>query len=394
MSDIKDDSATAMLLISADGKEPWEDITAPVESIEIEDDDTLTDQVKIVLDDSTSMLSHAAYEGLRLRAGLGYGAKTALIFEGVVTSNRIVTSPEGQKVELTALDYTFLMTKHTPNERVWKAGDSLSSAIKGIVESSKDPKRTPGPYPMVIQDILPPEDTKFSDDKPLKQLNVSDWEFLKQLADRNNSKVFVEFDGVELSKFYFVSYERLATAEPIGELDCCRWGGNLVTFTVEKIASGALKDVTASTVDFETGKTVTAKPEERAPGPELPPPAIDGRKDLTDSQKDALTHLVELAAEADKQIKAEKVQAAGATPDPDEAKKKVKVDPLRKLGYRASGVARGNTKLRAKSRVTISGVAPWVEGDWYLRKVSHKFTRTRVQQKYQSNYATTFEAMR
>jgi phage protein D len=393
MSDIKDDSASAQVLVSADGVK-WHDITAPLQSIEIEDNDSLTDQAKVVLDDNTGLLSHATYEGLRIRVGLGYGTKTKLIFEGVITAARIVTAPNGQKVEITALDYTYYMTKNTPKEREWKQGARLSSAITDVVLGTKEEKRPEGEYPVKIKDILPPEDTVFTDDRPLHQRNISDWDFLKQLADRNLSKVFVEFDGINDSKFYFVSYERLSTDKPIGQLSCCRWGGDLVSFSFEKISSGALKDVSASTVDFETGKPVTAEPAERPPKAEMPPPATDGRKDVSAAQKKAIEALVELSAAADKQIKAEKVQAAGATPDPDEAKNKVKVDPLRKLGYKGSGVARGNTSLRAKSLVTITGVSPWAEGDWYLRKVNHKFTRTRVQEKYQSNYSTTFEATR
>jgi phage protein D len=389
MADIKSDSANAQILVSADGKK-WHDITAPLQSIEIEDHDTLTDQAKVILDDNTGLLSHASYEGLRMRLGLGYGASTQLIFEGEITAARIVTTPNGQKVEMTALDYTYLMSKFTPKERVWKKGSSLSKAITEIVMSDKEHQ----PYGLTIQQISPPVDTMFSDEKALFQRNVNDWEFLTQLADRNLSKVFVEFDGKEKSKFYFVSMEELANAKPIGELSCCRWGGNLVSFTFEKIASGALKDVTASTIDFDTGKPVTAKPPERPPKPETPPPSTDGRNDVSDSQKKAIEALVELSSAAEKQVPTEKVQAAGTTPNPDEAKAKVKPDPTRALGYKGSGVARGNVTLRAKSRVTITGVSPWAAGDWYLRKVNHKFTRAKVQEKYLSNYSTTFEATR
>jgi phage protein D len=389
MADVKSDSANAQLLVSADGKK-WHGITAPLQSIEIEDHDTLTDQAKVVLDDNTGLLSHASYEGLRMRTGLGYGTSTKLIFEGVITAARIVTTPNGQKVELTALDYTYLMSKFAPEERVWKKGSRLSKAITDIVMA----KEGHDPYGVAIGKISPPVDTGFSDEHPLTQRNQTDWDFLMDLAIRNLSKVFVEFDGTNSSEFYFMSIEELANTKPIGELSCCRWGGDLVSFSFEKLASGALKDVTASTVDFETGKPVTAKPSERPPKSELPPPSTDGRNDLSPGQKKAIEALVALSAAADKQLQPEKVQAAGATPDPDEAKAKVKPDPTRSLGYRGSGVARGNTKLRAKSRVTITGVSPWAAGEWYLRKVNHKFTRTKVQEKYQSNYTTTFEATR
>jgi phage protein D len=389
MTDVKDDKAAAQVLVSADGKD-WRDITSPLQSVEIEDHDTLTDQAKLVLDDNTGLLSHASFEGLLIRIGLGYGTKTPLIFEGLITGARIITQPDGQKVEITAHDFTFRMTKFTPNERVWKDGSKLSDAIKEVV---MDQKGHP-PYGLTIQDILPPEDTAFSEDRALSQRNVTDWDFLKLLAERNLSKVFVEFDGIDKSKFYFVGLERLATADPIGELTCCRGGGDLVSFSFEKVASGALRDVTASAVDFKTGETVTHKPQERPPRPETPPPATDGRKDVSDGQKKAIEALTELSAAAEKQIKAEQVQAAGATPDPDEAKAKAKLDPTRALGYRGSGVARGNTDLRAKSRITITGVSPWAVGDWYLRKVNHKYARSRIAEKFLTDFSSTFEATR
>ena len=388
MSAVKNDTAAAQVLVSADGKD-WRDITAPLQSLEIEDHDTLTDQAKLVLDDNTGLLAHASFEGLLIRLGLGYGNTTPLIFEGVITAARIITQAEGLKVELTANDFTFRMTKYTPKERSWKAGDTLSKAIKQIVTDDQ----SHAPYGMTVKQIQPPEDVAF-DQKPMSQLNISDWDFLKQKADLYNSKVFVEFDGISKSNFYFVDIEVLASAKPLGELTCCRGAGDLISFSFEKIATGALKDVTASAVDFATGEAVTHKPAERPAKTPAPAPATDGRSDITSGQRKAIEALADLSGTADKQIEPEKVQASDGTVEPDDAKAKIKPDPTRLLGYKGSGVTRGNTELRAKSRVTITGISPWAVGDWYLRKVNHKYSRTRIQQKFATTYTTTFEATR
>ncbi|HEX5368531.1 MAG TPA: hypothetical protein VFY10_03870 [Dehalococcoidia bacterium] len=389
MSAVKSDTAAAQVLVSVDGKD-WRDISSPLQSVEIEDHDSLTDQAKLVLDDNTGLLAHASFEGLLIRVGLGYGSTTPLIFEGIITAARIITQAEGLKVELTANDFTFRMTKYTPKERSWKAGDTLSKAIEQIVVDDK----SHSPYGITVKQIQPPEDVSFSDEKPMSQLNISDWDFLKQKADLYNSKVFVEFDGIAKSNFYFVDIEVLASAKPIGELTCCRGAGDLISFSFEKIASGALKDVTASAVDFATGEAVTHEPAERPPKTPAPPPVTDGRNDITSGQRKAIDALAELSSTAEKQIEAEKVQASDGTVNPDDAKAKIKPDPTRLLGYKGSGVTRGNTELRAKSRVTITGISPWAVGDWYLRKVNHKYSRTRIAQKFASTYSTTFEATR
>ena len=131
MTDAKANTAAARIEISVDGKD-WRDISPPLQSLEIEDHDSLTDQAKLVLDDNTGLLANASFEGLLIRIGVGYGEKTPLIFEGVITAARIVTQAEGQKVEITAQDFSFRMSKHTPEERKWEKGQKLSEVSAGI----------------------------------------------------------------------------------------------------------------------------------------------------------------------------------------------------------------------------------------------------------------------
>jgi hypothetical protein len=64
--------------------------------------------------------------------------------------------------------------------------------------------------------------------------------------------------------------------------------------------------------------------------------------------------------------------------DPDKIATTVKADPTRILGYSGHGTAIGTVKLRAKGKVTIKGIAPWAEGDWYVHQVNHIFTRINV----------------
>jgi hypothetical protein len=53
-------------------------------------------------------------------------------------------------------------------------------------------------------------------------------------------------------------------------------------------------------------------------------------------------------------------------------------DPTQRLGLLGEGISVGNIHLRAKGRLTISGVQAlpeWVAGNWYVRKVIHVFLR-------------------
>ena len=69
------------------------------------------------------------------------------------------------------------------------------------------------------------------------------------------------------------------------------------------------------------------------------------------------------------------------------------------LGFYGAGVARGTIMLRAKGKVTIKGISPWAEGNWYVHKVNHIYTRIAVTDKAlkkqdRSTYQTKFSATR
>ena len=79
MSKPGDESAVAVLRVSADGA-TWVDVSAPVQSVDVEDHDRLTDKVVIVFDDNTGLLADASVEGLRVRVGMGWQAEQATVF--------------------------------------------------------------------------------------------------------------------------------------------------------------------------------------------------------------------------------------------------------------------------------------------------------------------------
>jgi phage protein D len=386
MSAPADESAIAELQVSVDGKD-WRSVSAPLQSVDVEDHDRLTDKATVVLDDHTGVLADASFEGLVIRLTLGWGKEKDTIFEGVVTSARVIAQPGGQGVELTALDFTFRMTKRTFEPAEWAPGERLSDVVKRIAGRTD--------YGTKVKQIEPADDVKRDERKLIGRPNQNEWEFVLEQAQAQGCLAFVEFDGKSTSNFYFVPLQTVARAKPIGTLRYCRGTGELVEFTYERISSGALPAKASSSLDPVTGKAVQQPAPPESPRPAVPPPATKRVPDLGAGPRKALEALTELGAAADAQLKqpAERVAGAPAV-TAAEAAVKVEPDPTRVLGFLGQGVATGTTKLRAKSMVSIFGIAPWAAGDWYVTKVNHVYTRERINNRTRSSYFSKFTATR
>lgn len=381
-----DDSAVAELSVSADGQD-WRDVSPPIVSVDIEDHDRLTDKATVVLDDNTGVLADVSFEGVEVRLTLGWQAEKATIFEGVVTGSRVIAAPGGQQIELTALDFTSRMSRHTPEPpMVWHSNETLKDVLTSIVGRTE--------YGITPFQIEPTDNLTYDDIHQLRQANVNDWEFVLGLAGRQNCLTFLEFDGTDASKFYFVPIAKVGTAEPIGELRYCRGTGELIEFDYERVSSGALPARSVSTIDPSSGQVVTPPVPAPADRPALPAPATGRDPALGPSRRAALESLAELVAVTNAQLKRPTERVAGQAADPTAAAAQVVPDPTRALGFSGRGVASGTVKLRAKSRVTISGIAPWAEGVWYVTKVNHVYTRERINNRTRSSYYSKFTATR
>jgi len=383
----KDEAALGELLVSVDRRD-WRDVSAPLQSIEVEDHDTLTDKATIVLDDHTGALAGVHFEGLYVRVALGWQAQSATIFEGEVTGNRVLAQVEGQKIELTALDFTYRMTRRQYEPMEWKVGERPSQVLRRIA-TRPDYYLTAGP-----NDIAPTDDAPLATERARRPAgNLNEWQFVLQEAQRQACRTFVEFnDTTKTSSFYFVPIERLAAAEPIGDLRYCRGIGELIQFDYERISSGATPVLSASSTDSATGEQVNQQAPPSPPPEPLPPPNTG--RNVSSGQRTAIEALTELSAAAAARAKPPQGRVTGQAGDPKAAAEKVKPDPTRQLGLQGRGTAVGNVLLRAKSRARITGVAPWAEGAWYLSKVNHVYSRERVNNKYRSSYFTKFTATR
>jgi phage protein D len=389
MSEAGDQAAYAGLSVSADGRR-WVDVSAPVARIDVEDNEYLTDQATIVLDDHVGLLADVSFEHLRVRITLGWQAQRAEIFEGEVASSRPITQRDGYRLELTALDLGDRLKRHTPEAHAWHDGQGIKDVISEILAHTDGHGEPPG---LTLGKVEAPNDVRFTADRRLLQANISDLDFIQQLADNHDCRAFVEFDGTaRVSKLHFLPIEQLATAEPLGVLDYCRGMGELTSFQAQRISAGSLVDHTSSDIDPTSGQEVTESSPQAAPRPPLPAPSVERRRGLTEGQRSSVEALAELATAVEAQQARDRQRVTTGTHE--DTKRVIKEDPRRKLGYSCRGEAVGTVMLRAKSRVTVSGVSPWAEGDWYVTKVNHVFTRLKTDLRTSTNFISRFEATR
>lgn len=383
MSSPADEAAYVQVQVSADHSE-WRDISPPVVSVDIEDHDTQSDKATVVLDDNHEVLGDATFVGLEIRVALGWNGHNAVLFEGEITESRATTSGSGQRVQLVAYDFSYRMTRQT-RDQTWTSPMKISQVVAEIIGRSE--------YGIAPGQIQPDPDAEVGESPPLRQRNVDDWRFLCELARRNNSRCFVEFNA-GASKLYFLPIARLVTNPPLGALTYCRGVGSLLDFQYQRVGAGAAEVMSSSTMNPESGITVTQPAVPPNPAPEPPPPRTADRASLTASQRTAVEALAELSAQTTADLGPRTRRDSGGPSNPAAMETRLVRDPTRQLGLSGSGLAMGNVDIRAKGKVNISGIAPWAEGDWYLNKVNHLFTRERLNEQTSTSYRTRLQGTR
>jgi hypothetical protein len=294
---------------------------------------------------------------------LGWTQQNALIFEGIVKGVKVDAMGTGQsRVTLTAYDLSYKMMQNKTKDRAFTSG-KLSDALQEIVGDYFD---------IIVGKITIDPDPLFTPDSPWRKVSgKSDWDFIQEKAVDCNARAFVEVND-QLSQFYFVSEQSLLRGDPMGVLHYCPGGvGPLLEFSYQRVASGASPTASATVVDPDTGNPVTQEAE--PPPPDRP---IEVAAGATDQVLQAAT--VMASAPGQPKDARPKIVVPGLPPDVARAQQTVRQDPTRILGFSGNGTARGTIMLRAKGKVTISGLPPWAEGDWYVHKVNHVYTRIAV----------------
>jgi hypothetical protein len=384
MSETSAGVVVALVTMSAD-RNDWRDVSASVIAIDVEDDDELTDMATITFDDPTAVLAQLSFEGLLVRVALGRSGRTATLFEGIITSAKVHATTIGQRIELTALDFTWMMTRRPLDPMEWKPGETLKAVLTRVVGRPE--------YHLTPFQIEPAQDTTQAQRRPVRPANLNEWEFVLDQARRQNCLAFVEFDGESASNFYFVPLAKVMTAEPVGTLRYARGYGSLLEFTYERVTSTAAPILHAASIDPTTGIAVDHPAADSPPRAILPAPVTDSMPHLGPGRRAAVESLAELSTAADARLTRPRSRVSGlAAGSAADLARRTMSDPTMEEGMLGRGVAAGTTALRAKARVQIAGVAPWAEGIWYLRRVNHRYQRAHGQTA--TTYLTAFTASR
>lgn len=369
-------------------------IGADIVSVVIEDHDQWVDKATIVVDDPNAQYLQAAREGLSVTVDLGW-KKHAVIFEGVLAQPTGICTTGGlRQTTLVALDLSHQMraAKRTEDH----VGD-LSKILEKLVARPEYKKKIEvGKIEVEKKDDKEPT---YTERVPLRQHGVSDWVLIQELAEKYQARAFVEYNEGS-SKFYWVPIKKLLDSFTLGSFHYCQGSGKLLDFKLQRFAAGASEAAAMSVIDPLSG-AVTSTPPEPKPQPEPAPAADPG----------TLARIGGYSPRAAEQYKSALELAAGAQSTPEDQKptggrqigasdvqalgEKHGSNPAFKLGLRGTGRCVGTIDLRAKGKVSIYGIAPIYEGDWYLRSVRHVYTRVLdADRKDRSTYHSEFVATR
>jgi phage protein D len=356
------DDVLAFLEVTVEGV----NFAAQAVYVEVEDNDRLIDRAVVVLDDAHGAISDLPREGQSVKVDLGWMTEHAVMFEGEIV--RVITeafSEEARRVTLVAMDASYQLMQGLPKTRDHTG--TLSSIAKTIV----------GEYSIPVGQVELEPDPEFTEEMPLRQVNKKDWAFLQDAASKYGARIFVEVNE-GASKFYMVSESKLLQGDPMGELSYTGGLSELVEFRYQRVAASAAPVREAVTIDPDTGEVVTAAAPP-PPTPEPAPAADDTRGTILDEAGGGLGDDYKTAFEqvgkANRKPEQQRPQTIvrGLPSDIKLPDLLTKVDPTRAMGLHGEGLAVGTVQLRAKGKVSITGIVNWAEGDWYVRQVQHLY---------------------
>ena len=357
------------------------EITASVASVEIEDNDRLIDKATILLRDPHVSAPDLAGDD-EIEVLLGWASEHAVLFSGRIAANPQQAPATGvPTVTIVAYDPSYSMHQKKSDEH---HTGSLSTIVNTIATK----------YPLLKVDkknIICDPDPQFTGDPQLRQHNLTDLQFLQWLAWRYGHRAFAEYnDGA--TQFYFVSNHRLLQADPLGALQWCHGMRQLKEFKYERVASRAARQRLAAVPDPQTGEVT---PTAGAAPPPIDQPQPDSvHADTLGKLDPAERARYESAGPTTPPQPPEPAPMVGLPSDPRLADAVTVWDPTQVLGLRGSGTAVGTIHLRAKGKVTIDGLAPWAEGDWYVNNAVHCWKDTTVGKQNSATYETKFTVTR
>jgi len=333
-----------------------------VTRLEREAHDRLIDEARITLDDSFDLAGANLANGFAVTIWLGWGDTRVKMFTGTIAQlgGEVGSDADAGSTTVVVRDPSRVM--HETNSNVSaEADETLQQLVERVAAIHS------GTF--AIGEVECNPNPTFERANLPRQLDRTDFQFLQQLARTWGHRCFVEINDDE-PKFYFKSIQTLWAADPMGELQLCRGYGTLMSFKYERIAARAVRQLVSAALDPVTGDVVVA---DSGPVVSTPPPMGSVSSSVRE-QEPALASAQERLAGAVATVPPTPPPpgaARGGSSDVARARNYVIVDPTQASGLRAEARSLGHVDLRAKGRVKLSGMAPWAEGDWWVKRVTH-----------------------
>lgn len=171
--------------------------------------------------------------GKKIEIGMGYKDNMGTVFQGYITSVRFELNSWDQSCLVVAgLDYSFKLMKGIKSKVFSKMKDSdIAEQVISGVGLVRDVDRT-----SVLHDIV-------------QQVGITDYQFLKWLADRNGYEFFVSGN-----KAYFRELHKNKRTNIT-----LTWGKNLKSLIIEDDLNDQIGEVIVTSWDYKTKESITAK---------------------------------------------------------------------------------------------------------------------------------------
>ncbi|GAA2511385.1 phage late control D family protein [Winogradskya humida] len=355
------------------------DITPWVSSVQVVEDDRLSDSTTIVVNDPRMIYADALMEGCHVEIDLGYAEpdQHALMLRATITRVE-VTYPENGSPQIKIKGEDRSIEMGLAERRVKWQGTTVNQIVKEIGDRYK--------FADVVASLKPdPEVTLENQDAK------TDLAFLQDLAKRYTAKCFVELNEAEREVLYFIPDRRILRQNRADVLNLRYRQGpvsNLMSFSPQFDASDIDRVREVHTID-RGGQAVRTPPQPPVEVFIWPTAGdLDARANAADLERiDALYRAGRAARE--------KLQKELAKPKPVTGKTAVSQQQVdnevgalesRRLGMSCAGATIGSIWMRAKCTVTVSGVHERFAGDWYVSRVTHTVDS--------NGYRTDFKAVR
>ena len=324
-------------IVKIEGKELLEDISADIVSVSFEDHASDVDMATLTVNnkDSKWVDSELFDNGNAIELYLGYGYDLKRVFKGKIVRPELSFPESGvPTLTLRAYDLSYLM-RHSEEKANTTWQNITDSKLARKIASKYGFKGNQ----MVIDEtktLIP----------YVAQGNLTDWEFLKERAERIGFELYVEMD-----EFHFHKPKDYIKKIP-GSFEYRR---NLKSFEPRLTTSGQVSKVVVKGWDEKKKAPIvavaTSKTSERP---------VLGKRSASDFVKEDFGEGVKILFDKMPTTQKEAEEIAKAY--------------FRKKEYElieATGTCVGDTELRAKSLLEIEGVGRKFSGTYYVTRVTH-----------------------